>query len=129
VGHTEMMAMPDMVDRVWHDPRTNKKIDNRKRALAAAAATFKSLVRARGDDASAATWTSLKQTLRDIFKLEDYDTRKDELREFSGNPNIDYAKTDKKIGKRKKAAFVSAASAHLSATVRTFDGLPRVPPS
>ncbi len=129
VGHTEMMAMPDMVDRVWHDPRTNKKIDNRKRALAAAGATFKSLVSARGDGASATTWTSLKQKLRDIFKLEDYDTRKDELREFSGNPHIDYAKTDKKIGKRKKAAFVSAASAHLSATVRTFDGLPRVPPS
>jgi hypothetical protein len=129
VGHTEMMAMPDMVDRVWHDPRTNEKIDNRKRALAAAGATFKALVRARGDGASATTWTSLKQKLRDIFKLVEYDTRKDELREFSGNPDIDYAKTDRKVGKRKKAAFVSAASAHLSATVRTFDGLPRVPPS
>ena len=129
VGHTEMMAMPDMVDRVWHDPRTNKRIDNRKRALAAAGATFKSLVRANGDGAGAATWTSLTQKLRDIFKLENYDTRKDKLRELSGNVDIDYVKTDKRIGKRKKAAFVSAASAHLSATVRTFDGLPRVPPS
>ena len=131
VGHTEMMAMPDMVDRVWYDPRTNKKIDNRKRALAAAEATFKSLVRAKGEDANAnaTTWTSLKKKLRDIFKQEDYDTRKDELRKLSGNSNIDYVKTDKSIRKSKKAAFVRAASAHLSATISTFDGLPRVQPS
>ncbi len=131
VGHTEMMAIPDMVDRVWYDPRTNKKVDNRKRALAAAEATFKSLLRAKGNGASATTWTNLKQQLRDIFKLGDYNTRKSDLRELSGNSNIDYAKTDKRIGKdkEKKAAFVRAASAHLSATVRTFEGLPRVPPS
>ncbi len=129
VGHTEMMAIPDMVDRVWHDPRTNTKIDNRRRALAAAEATFKSLVRARGDGASATTWPSLKQKFREIFKLENYDTRKDELRKLSGSPNIDYVKTDKRIGKTNKVAFTRAASAHLSAAVRTFDGLPRVPPS
>lgn len=129
VGHTEMLAMPDMVDRVWHDPRTNEKIDNRRRALAAAEATYKSLLRARGNGASATTWTSLKQKLRAVFKLEDYNTRKSELRKLSDNPNIDYVKTNKKIGKRKKAAFVRAASAHLSATVSTFEGLPRVPPS
>jgi hypothetical protein len=95
----------------------------------AAEATFKSLLRARGNGAGATTWTSLKQKLRAIFKLEDYDTRKNELRKLSGNPNIDYVKTDKRIGKRMKAAFVRAASAHLSASVRTFEGLPRVPPS
>ena len=129
VGHTEMMAIPDMVDRVWYDPRTNTKIDNRRRALAAAEATFKCLVRAKGDGASATKWTSLKQKLLDIFKLADYDTRKDELRKLSGNSNIDYVKTDEKIGKRNKPAFTRAASAPLSAAVRTFDGLPRVPPS
>jgi hypothetical protein len=129
VGHAEMLAMPDMVDRVWHDPRTNQRIDNRKRALAAAEATFKSLLRAKGNSTSATMWTSIKKKLRTIFELEDYDTRKNELRKLSGNPNIDYVKTDKRIGKRKKEVFVSAASAHLSATVKTFEGLPRVPPS
>lgn len=127
VGHTEMMAMPDMVDRVWRDPRTNQKIDNRKRALAAARETFKSLQRAKGDNASATTWTSLKHKLQDIFKTENYDTRKNKLRKFSGNPNIDYKKTNNKISKDNKEAFVKAASAHLSTAIGTFEGLPRVP--
>ncbi len=129
VGHTEMLAMPDMVDRVWHDPRTNQKIDNRKRALAAADATYKSLLRASGNGSNAEKWADLKQELRPIFELKDYDDRKKKLRTLSDNPNIDYVKTDKRIGKKKKEAFVSAASTHLSATVSTFEGLPRVPPS
>ncbi|UCG58056.1 MAG: hypothetical protein JSU70_00845 [Phycisphaerales bacterium] len=131
VGHAEMLALPDMVDRVWRDPRTNKTVNNRIRALAAAKATFKSLVRARGNNANTTMPPSLERQLRRIFNLQNYDARKRELRKLSGNPKIDYAKTDKRIGKdkKKKAAFVRAASAHLSAAVRTFEGLPRTPPS
>jgi len=129
VGHVEMLAVPDMVDRVWYDPRTNQRIDNRRRALAAAEATFKSLLRARGNGASATKWSSLKQAFRAIFELKDYDIRKARLRNLSGNPGIDYEKTNKRIGKRNKAAFVKAASAHLAAAVSTFEDLPRVPPS
>ncbi|MHC4517742.1 MAG: DUF6765 family protein [Planctomycetota bacterium] len=129
VGHTEMLAVPDMVDRVWHDPRTNERVNNRTRALAAAKATFESLLRARGNGANAARWADLKQALRAIFALEDYDDRKRRLRELSGNRNIDYKKTNEGMGKETKAAFIGAASAHLSATVSTFEGLPRVPPS
>jgi len=130
VGHAEMLAMPDMVDRVWYDPREgNKRIDNRKRALAAAQATLRSLLSARGHGWSATTWSGIKQELSTIFKLGDYAQRKVELRKLSGNPGIDYLKTDKQIGKSKKAVFVRAASAHLSAAVSTFEGLPRIPPS
>ena len=129
VGHTEMMAMPDMVDRVWYDPRKNKKIDNRKHALAAAQATFRSLLRAKGTGWSDAVWSGIKQKLVVIFELENYDQRKVELRKLSGNPDIDYIETDKLIGESKKADFVRAASAHLAAAVSTFEGLPRVPPS
>ena len=129
VGHTEMLVMPDMVDRVWYDPRTNKRVDNRRRALAAARATFESLLRAKGTGADPAAWPGLEQALRPIFELEAYDDRKRELRKLSGNPNIDFEKVDKRIGKKKKANFVGAASDHLSAAFSTFEGLPRVPPS
>ena len=129
VGHAEMLAMPDMVDRVWYDPRDKKKIDNRKRALAAAKATLESLLRERGNGWSATTWSGIKQELAAIFELGDYDQRKVELRRLSGNPSIDYVETDKQIAESKKAAFVRAASAHLSAAVSTFEGLPRIPPS
>ena len=130
VGHAEMLVMPDMVDRVWRDPRhKGSKIDNRKRALDAARATLRSLLRASGTPWREATWSAIKQQLRPIFELEDYDQRKVELRELSGDPSIDYARTHKRIAKSKRPAFVRAASAHLSAAVDTFEGLPRVPPS
>lgn len=129
VGHTEMLAVPDMVDRVWYDPRTNTKIDNRTRALAAAKATFESLARAKGNAPDAAVWADLRPKLLTIFKLEDYDKRKNALRKLSGNASIDYVKTDKKIAGQQKTAFIRAASAHLAATVGTFEGLPCVEPS
>ncbi|MBW1749757.1 MAG: hypothetical protein JRJ37_03485, partial [Deltaproteobacteria bacterium] len=124
----EMLAMPDMVDRVWYDPRKNEKIDNRRRALAAAETTLKSLLRAKGNGEYTTMWSSLKHELRDIFELKDYDLRKAKLSNLSGNSSIDYEKTDKRIREREKAAFVRAASAHLSAAVSTFEDLPRVPP-
>jgi hypothetical protein len=129
VGHTEMLAVPDMVDRVWYDPRTNKRIDNRRRAMAAAEATFKSLLRAREREAGAVKWRGLKPKLSTIFAMEDYDLRKDKLRRLSGEPDVDCKKTDETIGAKMKDAFIEAASAHLSAAVATFEGLPRVSPS
>jgi hypothetical protein len=132
VGHTEMMAVPDMVDRTWYDPRTNRKIENPKRALLAAEATFDSLLRSRGDSASAAKWSSIRGKLSPIFRLRKYDNRKQKLRILSGDPKIDYKKTDDRIqekGKEKKSAFIAAASAHLSVAISTFEGLCRVPPS
>ena len=129
VGHTEMLAMPDMVDRVWTDPRTNKRIDNRRRALAAAKATFTSLCRASGNGMGTTTWSGLRQELPAIFKLEDYNERKRRLKALSGSPSINYAHTDEAIGTTMKADFVVAASAHLAASVSTFQGLPRVAPA
>jgi hypothetical protein len=130
VGHTEMLAIPDMVDRVWSDPRVkgNREIDNRQRALRAAKATYESLLRAKGNGAGAPTWASLEKKLLPIFKMSSYDARKKALRQLSGNPNIDYKKTDKRISKGKKAAFITAARAHLAAALDTFAGLPQVPP-
>lgn len=129
VGHTEMLAVPDMVDRVWHDPRTNERINNRVRALAAAKATYESLLRFKGNGANAARWADVRDALRPIFALADYDERKRRLRVLSGNATIDYVKTDKRIGKAQKGAFVAAARAYLAAAVSTFEGLPGVPPS
>jgi hypothetical protein len=40
VGHTEMMTTPGMIDQVWTDPRTKQRVDNGKRAIRAAKATF-----------------------------------------------------------------------------------------
>jgi hypothetical protein len=129
VGHTEMLALPDMVDRIWPDPRTNKRINNRVRAMGAAKATFESLLRAREGGAGTAEWRALEPKLRAIFKMEDYDGRKEKLRRLSGEPDVDFKKTDTRIGKRMRDSFIEAASAHLSAAVGTFEGLPRVLPS
>ena len=133
VGHAEMRAIPDIANQVWTDPRNGKRIDNRKRALAAARYTFRSLERERRLRYSGATvsagscsWRDIEPELKRLFKLDDYDRRVDGLCAMSANSSIDYADVTKRMQKSAAQTFLAAANAHLAQALESFRSLPRV---
>jgi Family of unknown function (DUF6765) len=126
VGHAEMRVIPDVVNYVWTDPRDGTRIDNRKRTMRAAKVTFDYLADKIQLANKSQYWQTLEPELRDIFKLESYDKRVDELCVLSGNDKIDYNKANKKYSKSQahKKSFVMAAGRHLSQAMRLFEDLP-----
>lgn len=119
VGHAEMLVVPDVVDRKWVDPRTDKGVNNRERALRAARETFRWLAEYAGLPQPSAQWTKkrLKQKLREIFAETNYDERKQQLRLLAGNPRLRYSKVSESLRERHAAAFQCAATQHLSEAI------------
>jgi hypothetical protein len=128
VGHAEMMALPDMVDRKWYDPRTNEEIKNWLRAGRAARATLLPLAKFAGGTSGAALWQQLRDQLRAIFQTPNYDDRKQLLRDLAGESTIRYSKIEEKFKSDFCTDFVQAANNHLADAVKLFEGLPRVAP-
>jgi hypothetical protein len=77
VGHTELGLAPDIIDQVWTDPRNNKIINNRRRALDCAEATFAALCRFRESEQKDISY------LRPLLSLP-YEQRKTELMKLAG---------------------------------------------
>jgi len=127
VGHTEMLVVPDMVDRKWIDPRTDKEINNQERALRAARETFLVLARYKGLSRPAAEWkkNNLDQRLSSIFQERSYDTRKKRLRALVVAPRPQYSKVSTSLRKKHAAAFMHAATRHLSQAIGTCADLAR----
>lgn len=127
VGHAEMRTIPDVVNYVWTDPRSGKRIDNKQRTMAAAKATFDVLVQHFAGSSNGVAWGDVKRQLQPIFRLDSYDDRKQRLRDLSGDSNIQYDEVKQRHEAAYKPQFVDAANAHLAEAVRSFRGLPRVP--
>lgn len=128
VGHTEMLVVPDIVDRTWVDPRSGTKIDNRKRAFGAAHATFLVLAEYAGVERPTTEWrknTELKQQLRRIFRGTDYDERKSALLALVDTAPVRYSKISKRLGTKHEVAFMRAATEHLSEAIRACADLTR----
>ncbi|MFC1724560.1 DUF6765 family protein [candidate division KSB1 bacterium] len=124
VGHAEMRVVPDVVSQNWTDPRTNKKISNKVRALSAAKATLELLCKFSNEKDFAAKWLEAEPKLRTIFKATVYDARKEQLKILSGNKNIRYSEIRKNIEKNHKGDFIFAARRHLSVAMHMFKDYP-----
>jgi len=124
VGHAEMRVIPDVVNYVWTDPRNGRLIDNKKRTMAAAKATFNYLVKYYDHDIKPLLWNNLQKKLKLIFKMNSYDKRIDELSALSGNNKIDYNKVNEKLEKKLKSEFIFAARDHLAEAMKLFSDLP-----
>jgi hypothetical protein len=128
VGHAEMMAIPDMVDRKWYDPRTNEEIKNWQRAGRAARATLLPLARFAEGTSGTTLWQQLRDQLRAVFRTPDYDERKQLLRVLAGNPTLRYSEIEESFKADHSTRFAQAANNHLADAVKLFEGLPRVAP-
>lgn len=118
VGHAEMRAMPDIANIIWTDLRTGKRIDNKKRAMKAAKATYDFLVEFN-DGNSKTVWPEIAGWLRPIFKMN-YDQRKTELRKLSGNRDIHYKQINTTLWPAHKSDFIQAARKHLAAFLKSL---------
>jgi hypothetical protein len=126
VGHAEMRVIPDVVNYVWTDPRNGKRVDNKKRAMSAAKATYDYLTKYFAPNNDPTLWQQLQGKLREFFQLESYDKRVDELCALSGNGQIDFKKVNEQFEKKHKADFIQAARNHLALTMRLFRDLPSI---
>lgn len=124
VGHAELRVIPDVVNYVWTDPRDGKKIDNKKRTMSAAKATYDFLAKFFNPNIDPALWGNLKKELQRIFKLESYDKRIDEICKLSGNDQIHYDEVNKELVKNNKSDFILAARDHLAEVMRLCSDLP-----
>lgn len=75
IGHAQVRTDPDEINKKWEDPRTGRKIDNRKRALKAAQRTF---------EIFGGKWSKIKIEFEAIFAIRSYDERKKTLIKISG---------------------------------------------
>jgi len=105
IGHADMRATPDVIDRIWTDPRTGKLIVNKERALECAKVTYSFL-----REEKSPSWLKVMKELIPVFSLKKYDDRKDALRKLAGGPR--YSKLT--YEKNYKNDFISAARKHLA---------------
>ena len=124
VGHAELRVIPDVVNYVWTDPRDGRRIDNKERTMAAARATFQFLVRFFNPQIPASVWQGLKKDLREAFKIESYDERKQRLRNLAGASDLRYSEVCERFEPLYRDDFILAARRHLSEALRLFSGLP-----
>lgn len=124
VGHSEMHVIPDVVNYVWTDPRTGRRIDNKKRAMGAAKETFSFLLQFQGSGFNQNLWQNLKKELSKIFHLKSYDKRVDQLCKFSGTPDIDYKKIKEILLPHYRYDFIKAARNHLGEAMNSFKDIP-----
>jgi len=124
VGHAELRAIPDVVNYVWTDPRTGRRIDNRRRTMAAARATYGFLAKFFNPGIDPAIWQGLEEKLREAFAMESYDQRKQCLRDLSGNSAIRYDEVNRRLEALHKGDFIQAARVHLARAMELFQDLP-----
>jgi len=124
VGHAEMRVIPDVVNYVWTDPRDSQRIDNKKRAMSAAKATYDFLVKFFNPGIDPGNWQDGQKKLQRIFKIDSYDKRIDEICILSGNDQIHYNDVNKKLEKDNKSDFILAARDHLAAAMGLCSDLP-----
>lgn len=121
VGHASLFKNPDIANLLWQDLRTGKWIDNRKRVIAAAKATYDALQKLY-DQSPKTNWPEIKVWLEVLLEIEGrdaYDIRKSELSKFAGDKKLRYSKL--KFEKKYKSAFIDAARCHLGEFFGTFD--------
>lgn len=126
VGHAEMRTIPDVVNYIWTDPRSGRRINNKQRTMSAAKATFDFLVRYFNGSSNSVDWEDVERQLQPIFRLDSYDNRKQSLRDLAGDSNIRYGKIKESHEAAHKSQFIEAANAHLAEAMRSFRGLPRI---
>ncbi|MCK4857715.1 MAG: hypothetical protein KAT58_07100 [candidate division Zixibacteria bacterium] len=124
VGHAEMRVLPDVVNYIWTDPRNGRRIDNRKRTMSAARVTYNFLAKLFNPDIDPAVWQTLKGELWQVFRLDSYDKRIDNLCIISGNDRVDFKEVNARLEKERKVDFVKAASNHLAEAMKLFNDLP-----
>lgn len=124
VGHAELRAIPDVVNYVWTDPRDGRRVDNRQRAMAAARVTFDFLSKFYNPQIPKSVWQDLKAELRQAFKIQSYDERKQRLRDLAGSRDIRYSEVNQRLKPVHRDEFILAARRHLSEAVGLFAGLP-----
>lgn len=125
VGHAELQVVPDVVNYVWTDPRNSKRVDNKRRTMSAAKATFDFLVKLFNPSIDPGVWRALRLKLQKIFKIDSYDRRIDQLCVLSGTKTIDYKAVNRTCERKYKSDFIRAASNHLAEAMRSFEDLPR----
>lgn len=126
IGHAEMRVTPDVLNYVWTDPRNGEKIENWKRGISAARATFDVLVKFNRSRVDASVWRNLKNKLMELFRLKSYDSRVTRLCALSGNDKIDYKDVLSELITRHKVDFIKSANSHLARAMSLFEDLPRV---
>jgi len=124
VGHAELRVIPDVVNYVWTDPRDGRRIDNKKRTMGAAKASYDFLVKFFNPTINPDVWQNLRRELQQIFRLESYDERKKSLCILSGNREIEYNKVNESLERSHKSDFIQAASNHLAEAMKLFRDLP-----
>ncbi len=124
VGHAELQVTPDVVNYVWTDPRDGRRIDNKKRTMSAAKATYDFLSKFFNPEIDPRVWQNLQRALQEIFNIKSYERRKNELRALSGNHQISYGELNERLEKKHKSDFVQAASNHLAEAMKLFSNLP-----
>ena len=123
VGHAEMRAIPDVVNYVWTDPRSGKKIDNKRRTLSAAKATYDFLTKFFNPAVKPEVWQELRKHLVQAFRIDSYDDRKQRFRDLSCNSGIKYKTVCKKFKEIHKEDFILAAKGHLASVMDMFKNL------
>ena len=102
-----------------------KRVDSKRRTMAAARATFDFLARFFGRGIDKSLWATLRPKLRDIFRMDSCDRRIDKLCVLSGTKTIDYAVVNRTCERRHKSDAVRAACNHMAEAMRLFEDLPR----
>lgn len=125
IGHAEMGTIPDEVHRVWIDPRSGDEIDNRKRAMACARATFDAIVCHLQPDVDPGQWCDLQSDLQPIFEMSSMGDRKDSLRSLAGVPELRYRDVTRDFSSLYDTDFPRAATDHLSLFLTYLNRLPR----
>ena len=125
VGHTEMRHKPDDASLKWKDPRTNKQVNNPARVKRAAKATFQYLCKYANTTNANQLWQQIAPLLDAALKEKDYDDRKKKFNAITGVNAPRYKKITDKMEDQHKEAFITAATKHLAAALKSMDGLPR----
>jgi hypothetical protein len=92
IGHADAGHEPDEISNEWKDYRLEKdkrKISNRERAFEAAKRIYQALRTAKR---GSSYWSDVKRDFKRIIDADDYDDRKDKVREYVNQPDLHYVK-------------------------------------
>ena len=115
IGHTEMGREPDIAHRVWTDPRSEQRIDNKLRVLGAAQATYEFMA----CSSEAEPWDDVLQAVTPLLH-KSYDERKDGLRKLAGNGVLSYRQLNSDFENRHRRAFIQASRKYLALAFDCF---------